>query len=128
MTNNLAQLILGLRPEKNFSRVSLYWGWDEVVNNILHDTCYVIKAKGFTGRGLGLIMQFPQRGPLVSVITWGILAPEMVTVGAGAGCYLSGEKRMSSVSQAADWTLVRVGIHPPLIKCQDGGVISDIAL
>lgn len=74
MTNNLAQLILGLRPEKNFSRVSLYWGQDEVVNNVLHDICYVIKAKGFTGRGLGLIMQFPQRGPLVSVITWGVLA------------------------------------------------------
>lgn len=56
------------------------------------------------------------------------LLKETVTVGAEAACYLSGEKRMSSVSQAADWILVRVGIHPPLIKCQDGRVISDIAL
>lgn len=56
------------------------------------------------------------------------LLKETVTVGAEAGCYPSGEKRMSSVSQAVDWTLVRVGIHPPLIKCQDGGVISDITL
>lgn len=35
---------------------------------------------------------------------------------------------MSSHSQAAEWTLLRIGIHLTLIKCQDGGVISIMAL
>ena len=66
MKNNLAQLIpliLQLSSEKNFSYVSLDWGQDEIVNNVLNNICYVIKTVDFLGRGPSLIMQFTQRGP-----------------------------------------------------------------
>ena len=41
------------------------------------------------------------------------LPKEIVIIAARSGCYLSGEQRVSSESQAVDWTLVRVGIHLP---------------
>ena len=69
MKNSLAQLIpliLQVRSEKNFSYVSLYWGQDEIVNNVLNNICYVIKTVDSLCRGPSLIMQFTQRGPQCS--------------------------------------------------------------
>lgn len=85
------------------------------MNNVLNNICYVIKTVDSLCRGPSLIMQFTQRGPQCSAgAFWpgsvgqyvanrlADLPKEIVTIAARSGCYLSGEQRVSSGSQAVD--------------------------